>query len=91
MNKWFVLTMLVCMAAAVHAGEEGKKKGKGGGDVTKAQFVERQQKMAEKKGADFDKAKAEAKFDKMDKNGDGVLTADEKPAPKKKKEKSEDE
>ena len=94
MKKWFMLAMIVCVAVAVQAGEEGKKKGKGGGDVTKEQFVERQKKMAENKGEDFDQAKVEARFDKMDKNGDGVLTADEKGQgqgqDQKKKKKSEE-
>jgi hypothetical protein len=34
--------------------------------------------MAEKKGAEFDQAKVEARFDKPDKNGDGKQTAGEK-------------
>ena len=87
MNKWFVMALIVCVSAAVQAGD-GKKKGegKGGGkDVSKEQFVAQQQKMAEKKGTEFDKAKAEAKFDKADKNKDGKLSADEKSHGKKKK------
>lgn len=79
MKKWFVLALIVCVAAAVQAGEEGKKKGEGKGkDVTKEKFVANAKKQAEKKGTEFDQAKVEARFDKMDKNGDGVLSADEK-------------
>jgi hypothetical protein len=90
MKKWFVMALLVCVAAAVQAAEgEGKKKGEGkGGDVTKAQFVAQQKKMAEKKGTEFDQAKADATFAKLDKNSDGKLSADEKPAGKGKKEKA---
>ncbi|VGO20725.1 EF-hand domain-containing protein [Pontiella sulfatireligans] len=84
MKKWFVLAMIVCAAVAVQAGE-GKKKGadKGkapGKDVTKEQFCAQQKKMAEKKGSEFDQAKVEAKFAKLDKNKDGKLSADEKPS-----------
>ena len=88
MKKWFVLAMIVCVSVAVQAADEGKKKGKGG-DVSKEKYIAQQQKMAEKKGAEFDKAKAEAKFAKLDKNSDGMLSADEKPAKKKKKSEEE--
>ncbi|VGO16563.1 hypothetical protein PDESU_05154 [Pontiella desulfatans] len=93
MKKWFVLALIACVAVAVQAGEGKKKDGdakQGGKDVTKEQFVAQQKKMAEKKGTEFDQAKAEAKFDKMDKNKDGKLSADEKPAKKPKKEKTEE-
>ncbi|WP_372806635.1 hypothetical protein [Pontiella sp.] len=91
MKKWLVMAMIACVAVAVQAGE-GEKKGKGESkpkDVTKAQFVAQQKKMAEKKGTEFDQAAVEAKFDKMDKNKDGKLTADEKPTKKPKKAKTE--
>jgi hypothetical protein len=82
MKKWFVLALIVCVAAAVQAGEgEGKKKGKGkgkGGDVTKEQFIERAKKTAEKKGTEFDQAKVEKRFDRLDANKDGKLSPDEK-------------
>lgn len=90
MKKWFVMAMIVCLAAAVQAAEgEGKKKGEGkgkgkGGDVTKEQFVANAKKQAEAKGAAFEQAKVEARFEKMDKNKDGVLSGDEKQQPKKK-------
>ena len=91
MKKWFVLALIVCFSGAVQAGEEGKKKdadkGKGK-DVTKEQFVANQEKMAEKKGTEFNQAKAEAAFDKRDKNKDGVLSGDEN-GKKKNKKKSE--
>ena len=90
MKKWFILALIVCFGAAVQAGEEGKKKGedKGKGkDVTKEAFVANQKKMAEKKGTEFDQAKSEARFEKLDKNKDGKLSADEKPAKKKKQKK----
>ena len=85
MKKWFVLALIACVAVAVQAGEGKKKgegKGKGTGEVTKEKFVAQQKKMAEKKGIEFDQAKVEARFDKMDKNKDGKLSADEKPQPK---------
>lgn len=84
MKKWFVLALIACVAVGVQAGEgESKKKGKGEGKtVTKEKFIANQKKMAEKKGTEFDQAKSEARFDKMDKNQDGKLTADEKPQKK---------
>lgn len=89
MKKWFVLALIACVAVGVQAGE-GKKKGEGKGKVvTKEQFVAQQKKMAEKKGVEFDLAKAEARFKKLDKNKDGKLTADEKPQRGKKGKKGE--
>ncbi len=86
MKKWFVLAMIACVAVVVQAGDgegKGKNEGKGkGGDVTKEQFIAQQKKMAEKKGMEFDQAKAEKKFENLDKNKDGKLSPDEKPAPK---------
>ena len=87
MKKWFVLALIVCFAGAVQAGDDAKKnenKGKNK-DVTKEAFVANQKKMAEKKGTEFDQAKAEAAFDKKDKNKDGVLSGDEKGKKKPKK------
>jgi hypothetical protein len=91
MKKWFVLALIVCVAAAVQAGEgEGKKKGKGQGkELTKEEYVAQQKKMSEKKGTEFDQAKVESRFDKMDKNDDGKLTPDEKGKGKGKKKKGE--
>ena len=77
MKKLFILALIVAVAGMAQAGEEGKKKGEGK-DVTKEQFVAQQKKMAEKKGTEYDQAKADARFDKMDKNKDGKLSADEK-------------
>jgi hypothetical protein len=85
MKKWFVLALIACMAVGVQAGEGADKKKGEGKPVSKEQFVAQQKKMAEKKGTEYDQAKAEAKFDKMDKNQDGKLTADEKPKKKGKK------
>jgi hypothetical protein len=92
MKKWFVLALIVCVSAAVQAGEgEAKKKGaaKGGKEVSKEQFVAQQKNMAEKKGTEFDQAKSEARFAKMDKNKDGKLSPDEKPQKGKKGKKGE--
>ncbi len=89
MKKWLAVALFVCVAVAVQAGE-GKKKGqdKGkGGDVTKEQFIAQAKKQAETKGGAFDQAKAEEKFNKMDKNQDGVLSAEEREQGGKKKEK----
>ncbi len=88
MKKWLFAALVGCVAVAVQA-EEGtqKEKGKKDGSVTKAQYVENQRKMAEKKGQEFDQAKTEARFDKMDTNKDGVLSPEEKAHAQKKKEK----
>jgi hypothetical protein len=90
MKKLLVMLIVGCVAVSFAGEEKGADKGeKKGKDVTKEQFVAQQQKMAEKKGETFDQAAAEAKFDKMDKNGDGVLTADEKGKKKGGKKKGE--
>ena len=81
MKKWFVLALIACVAVAVQAGE-GKKKGqeKGQGkDISKEKYIANQKKMAEKKGIEFDQAKVEKHFDRMDANKDGKLSPDEKP------------
>lgn len=83
MKKWVVLLVAMMMVAGVQAKE---KNGKG---ETKEAFVEKMQKHAEAAGKTFDKAKAEALFDKKDVNKDGVLSKDELSAkPEKKKKKS---
>jgi len=79
MKKCFVLALIACVAGMVQAGEDAGQKGKGKGkEITKEQFIEKQKKNAEKKGLEFDQAKAEAQFAKKDKNNDGVLSGDEK-------------
>ncbi len=80
MKKWFVLALIACVAVGIQAGEDAaKKKGEAKGkDVTKEQYIANAKKQAEKKGTEFDQAKVEARFAKMDKNGDGKLSADEK-------------
>jgi hypothetical protein len=78
MKKWIAVALIVCVAAFVQAAE---KKGKGEAKPqTKEQFVAAAQKRAEKESKDFDKAKCEAQFDKMDKDGDGTVTPEEKAA-----------
>lgn len=64
----------------VAAKTEAEPKAAAGKDkpVSKEQFLANQKKNAEKKGLEFDQAKAEAQFDKKDKNKDGVLTGSEK-------------
>jgi hypothetical protein len=86
MKKWFVMALVVCVAAAVQAGDgKGKGKKKKGKEITKEEYVAKQRKNAEKKGVEFDQSKSEANFDKLDKDGSGTLTADEKTGKKKKK------
>jgi len=69
MKKWVVLAVAMMMVAGVQAQEKAP--------MTKADFIAAQQKRAEAKGKEFDLARAEEMFAKRDKNGDGVLTADE--------------
>ena len=86
MKKWFVLALMVCVAAAVQAdqgaGKNGNasKKGKNHGqkDMTKEQFFAQQKRMAEKKGRVYSQATAEKRFNKLDTNKDGILTAEER-------------
>lgn len=112
MKKWFIWALLALMISGVQAADkkkgEGKEKGKGSGiaamdtnkdgKVSKEEFLSAQEKRAEKDGQDFDAEKAEEMFTKRDKNGDGVLTADEmggkpkeKAAPKKKQKPANDD
>ncbi len=72
MNKWVVLTVAVMTVAGVQAAEKGK-----GGGMDKDKYIAVAQKRAETAGKTFDQAKAEAAFAAKDKNGDGILTADE--------------
>lgn len=85
MKKWVILAVVLTMVAGVEAKQKGKSKG--GGDaassITKAAFMSTQKKSAEAAGIAFDEAKAETAFATQDKNGDGVLTADEQTAPAK--------
>ena len=80
MKKWLILACIAGICGSIQAGEEGKKKGEGsqGKPMNKKQFVAQQKKMAENKGVEFDQAAAEARFDRMDSNKDGVLTPDER-------------
>ncbi len=45
--------------------------------ITKEQFIEHASRMADRRGEEFDQNAAEAKFDELDKNDDGVLSLDE--------------
>ncbi len=76
MNKWIVLVV----ALTIVAGAQAKEKGKSTGALTQDRdaFIAAQQKKVEASGGEFDKAKAEEAFKKMDKNGDGVISADER-------------
>lgn len=77
MKKWVVLVVAAMMVAgAVQAKEKGKGKSTVS-DITKAAFIAAEQKKAEAAGTAFDQAAAETAFAAKDKNGDGVLTADE--------------
>jgi hypothetical protein len=77
MKKWLVLAVVLAMVAGVQAKEKGKNKSATTVSITKAEFIQAEAKKAEASGVAFDKAAAEAKFAAKDKNGDGVLTADE--------------
>ena len=92
MKKWLVVSLIVCFAAAVQAGDKSEKKDADKGEsITKEAYMAKQQKMAEKKGEEFDQAAAEKKFKKMDANKDGVLTGAEIPQKKEKKKEADPE
>lgn len=76
MKKWCILAVVLMMVAGVQA-KEKKNKGVSDGPITQATFIETQKKKAETAGIAFEQAKAEAAFAAQDKDGDGVLTADE--------------
>ena len=85
MKKWVILAVVLTMVAGVEAKQKGKTKGGGDSSITKAAFMSTQKKSAEAAGIAFDEAKAETAFATQDKNGDGVLTADEQAPAKGKK------
>ncbi|MDF7807359.1 hypothetical protein P4E94_07915 [Pontiellaceae bacterium B12219] len=80
MKKWLIVALVACVAAGVQATDGKKDSGKKGKDapVTKEQFLKQMKARAEKVGKEFDPAKAEAEFKKLDKDADGVLTGAEK-------------
>jgi hypothetical protein len=82
MKKLLVLAVVLTMVAGVQAKEKGKAKPAVAVSTTKSEFITAEEKKAEVSGAAFDKAAAEALFASKDKNGDGVLTADEAKAAK---------
>ncbi|MCF7849100.1 MAG: hypothetical protein K9M45_09635 [Kiritimatiellales bacterium] len=80
MKKWIAVALIVCVAGFVQAAE---KKGKGKHapkPQTCEQFVAAAQKKAEKDGKDFDKAKCEKMFAKLDADSDGTVTPEERKA-----------
>lgn len=77
MKMWFVLVLIVCIAGAVRAEEAGEKKEEKKG-TTKEQYIEYRKKQAAEKGTEFDQAKAEAYFDKIDTDKDGIMSPEEK-------------
>ena len=81
MKKWVMLAVAMMMVAGVQAQEKAS--------MTKDEFIAAQQKKAEKKGKEFDLARTEEMFAKRDKNGDGVLTADEQVSNKDKGDKGD--
>ena len=87
MKKGYVLALIACVAIGVQAGDAAKKGNGKGKPVSKEKYVAQQKKMADKKGIEFEQAKIERKFNKLDKNKDGKLSADEKPQAKGKKSK----
>ncbi len=59
---------------APQAREDGRRRPPA---LTRERFMERQKRMTERRGQTFDPAVAEARFDELDKNKDGILTRDE--------------
>jgi hypothetical protein len=87
MKKWFMMALVLMMVAGVQAKGDGNKGGKSKSEkpvaaapITKAEYIEAEKNKAEVSGRTFDEAAAEAAFTEKDKNGDGVLTADEQPS-----------
>ena len=79
MKKWIALLLVAGIAVSTAVAEEAEEQAAEAAGVSKEAYVAERKAAAEKKGAAFDQAKAEAQFDKLDKNQDGVLTADEQP------------
>ena len=93
MYKWFTVVLVLGVAGVVLAEDADTVSGATSKSsdsapaakkmrsltITKEQFVKRQKIMAERKGEAFDPAAAEAEFDKLDTNKDGVLSGNELP------------
>ncbi len=85
MKKWFILALMVCVAAAVQAeGKKGDGSKKGKKELNKEEFCVMQKRMAEKNGKEYNQAAAEQRFEMLDKNKDGKLSASERPSGKNK-------
>jgi len=83
MKKWIAVALIVCVASFVQAAEGKKKGGKGKGagkPMNKEQFVAAAEKRMKAAGKEFDKAKVEKMFDKLDTDGDGTVTPEERKA-----------
>ena len=76
MKHWITALLVVFAAGLV----EAKPK-----PMNLKQYLETQKAQAEKKDKTFDQAASEEKFKKMDADGDGIVTPEEKAASKKKK------
>ncbi len=81
MQKWIIAALVVSVAAFAQAKPKDK------GPVNLEKYLAQAKKQAEKRGREFDQAKTEKKFKKLDADGDGTLTAEEKAAGSKKKKK----
>lgn len=87
MKKMYVLALIACVTVVgAHAGEGEAPKtapeavvAPADKPLTKELYVIRQKRRAKKNAVAFDQAKCEARFDRMDKDNDGVLSDAEKP------------
>jgi hypothetical protein len=74
MKKWIALALIVCVAGVAQAAKKPQ---------TKEEYVAAKKELLEKQGKTFDQAKVEAKFDKQDKDKDGVWSIEEQTPAKK--------
>lgn len=94
MQRWLVVLLTLSVAGIANAQGPGGAPGQGGGpgvedgprgqpmrpmNITKEQFLKHEKQMAERRGEAFDQAAAEARFNDLDTNQDGVLTGNELP------------
>ena len=84
MKKAIIFLLLIFIPLAASAGDKDSKKKKYK-DYTLEQFTEKEKKRAKRKGKEFNPSAVEARFRRMDSNGDGVLSAEEQKAKRKKK------
>jgi hypothetical protein len=80
MKKWIMIALISCVSAFAEEAPKAAPEGE-----TLEQYIARGQKVAAKKGNEFNEKRAKGRFKNWDVNQDGVLTKEEIAAKGKKK------